>query len=161
MIYIGIDPGVTGGIAALLGDGSVLLAAKMPETDKDIYDLLSQLPINRGVMDTERHAMLERVNAGAFRLGGKMGVTSAFTFGGIYRALAMALTAAGIPFDRVMPMKWQQYMGCRSHGDKNVTKRRAQELWPRFTITHAVADALLIAEYGRRVRTATSVRVAP
>jgi len=35
-------------------------------------------------------------------------------------------------------------------GDKNVSKRRAQELFPEIKITHAIADALLIAEYARR-----------
>jgi hypothetical protein len=36
-------------------------------------------------------------------------------------------------------------------GDKNITKRKAQELFPEIKITHAIADSLLIAEYGRRV----------
>ena len=43
-------------------------------------------------------------------------------------------------------------MSWLSKGDKNVTKSRAQELFPELKITHAIADALLIAEYGRRVR---------
>ena len=38
-----------------------------------------------------------------------------------------------------------------SKGDKNVTKRRAQELFPGARVTHAVADALLLAEYCRRL----------
>jgi hypothetical protein len=36
-------------------------------------------------------------------------------------------------------------------GDKNITKRKAQELFPEIKITHAIADSLLIAEYGRRL----------
>jgi hypothetical protein len=64
----------------------------------------------------------------------------------------MALTAAGIPFERVRPQKWQQAMGCMTKGDKNVSKRRAQELYPQLKITHATADALLIATYGTRQR---------
>jgi len=32
-----------------------------------------------------------------------------------------------------------------------VSKRKAQELFPAIKITHAIADALLIAEYGRRM----------
>jgi hypothetical protein len=42
-------------------------------------------------------------------------------------------------------------MQCLTGGDKNISKRRAQELFPSLKITHAVADALLIAEYGRRL----------
>jgi len=41
-------------------------------------------------------------------------------------------------------------MGCLTKGDKNVSKRRAQELFPALKVTHAIADALLIAEFARR-----------
>jgi hypothetical protein len=81
-----------------------------------------------------------------------MGVVSAFTFGNGYGHLEMALTAAGIPFERVRPQAWQKAMGCMSKGDKNVTKAKAQELFPHLKITHATADACLIAEYGRRLQ---------
>ncbi len=64
----------------------------------------------------------------------------------------MALVAAGIAFDEVTPQRWQKMLGCRSKGDKNVTKRRAQDLFPQVRVTHALADALLLAEYCRRVK---------
>lgn len=146
MIYIGIDPGITGGIAALSSDGHILLAAKMPATELDLWTLVSQLPLNRGVLDTDRRAMIEKAQPMP-----KQGIVSAFTYGRGYGALLMTLTAAGIPFDQVTSPVWQQALSCRSKGDKNVTKRRAQQLWPSRTITHAIADALLIAEYGRRL----------
>jgi hypothetical protein len=41
-------------------------------------------------------------------------------------------------------------MGCLTKGDKNVSKKRAQELFPSIKCTHATSDALLIAEYGNR-----------
>jgi hypothetical protein len=62
----------------------------------------------------------------------------------------MALTAAGIPFERVRPQVWQKAMSCMTGGDKNVSKRKAQELFPAIKCTHATSDALLIAEFGRR-----------
>jgi hypothetical protein len=62
------------------------------------------------------------------------------------------LTAAGIPFERVTPTTWQKALGCLSKGDKNVTKRRAQELYPTIKVTHALADALLLATYGYRLQ---------
>jgi len=40
-------------------------------------------------------------------------------------------------------------LGCLSKGDKNVTKAKAQEQFPNIKVTHATADALLIALYGR------------
>jgi Holliday junction resolvasome RuvABC endonuclease subunit len=77
-----------------------------------------------------------------------MGVVSAFSFGNGFGHLEMALTAAGIPFTRVRPQVWQKALGCLTKGDKNVTKRKAQELFPSIKATHATADALLIAQYG-------------
>ena len=62
----------------------------------------------------------------------------------------MALTAAGISFERIRPQVWQKSLGCMTGGDKNITKRRAQELFPQLKITHATADALLIAYYGTK-----------
>jgi hypothetical protein len=43
---------------------------------------------------------------------------------------------------------WQKSLGCLTHGDKNVSKAAAQRLFPGMKITHATADALLIAYYG-------------
>ena len=81
-----------------------------------------------------------------------MGVKSAFTFGNGYGHLEMALTAAGIPFERVRPQVWQKEMGCLTKGDKNVSKRKAQELFPGTKVTHAIADSMLIAAYGERTK---------
>jgi hypothetical protein len=67
----------------------------------------------------------------------------------------MGLTAAGIPFERISPQAWQKSLGCMTGGDKNISKRRAQELFPTMNVTHATADALLIAEYGRRTTNKT------
>lgn len=142
-LYIGIDPGVSGGIAVVDECGEVIGAWPMPSTEADVLAVFRECGADG---DTLR-AVLEWV-----RSSPQMGVVSAFTFGKGYGVLRMALTAAKIPFDEVTPGKWQQAMQCRSKGDKNITKRRAQELFPSQKITHAVADALLLAEYGRRQR---------
>jgi len=58
-----------------------------------------------------------------------------------------------VPFDTVTPQTWQKALRCLSRGDKNVTKSRAQGLFPNvFKITHANADALLLAHYTRQTR---------
>jgi hypothetical protein len=140
MRYIGIDPGQAGGIA-MLSDDTVPLTFKMPSTELDLLDVLF-------VGNYRSRACLEFV-----RSSPQMGVVSAFSFGRGYGTLRMALIAVGIPFEEVTPQKWQQAMQCRTRGDKNVTKRRAQELFPGLKVTHATADALLLAEYCRRSQT--------
>jgi crossover junction endodeoxyribonuclease RuvC len=139
-LFIGIDPGKSGGIAYVVPDGTAW-ATKMPETDMDLWDEL------KGVTrDYSAFAYIERVSAMP-----KQGVSSTFTFGEGYGRLQMALTAAGIPYQRVTPGVWQKGMSCLTKGDKNVSKRRAQELFPHMKVTHAIADALLLAEWNRRV----------
>lgn len=161
VIYIGVDPGVGGGIAAVDDRGSPLRAVRMPETERDVLDVLRELS-GRG----EARAVLERVWSSP-----QQGVASAFTFGRNYGAVRLALVACEIPFDEVTPMRWQAALGCLIRGrgrrqiqdvdltaKKNAHKRRAQELFPAWPITHAVADALLLAEYARRIDTGRALR---
>lgn len=139
-IFIGIDPGKSGGIAFIPERGDPW-AEKMPDTERDLYDLLQ-------IQDEwEPFALLELV-----RSTPQMGVVSSFTFGMGLGLLRMGLLARGVPFEEVTPPKWQAAMKCRTGGDKNVTKARAQELFPKLKITHATADALLIAEHCRRTK---------
>jgi hypothetical protein len=149
---IGIDPGKNGAIAWIT-DGKPCVE-KMPETLQDLWDLICDIKSAAGGSPQERlsaaiyspKAYIEQVHSSP-----QMGVTSAFSFGLGFGRLEMALTAASIPFERVSPQKWQKALGCRTGGDKNVSKRKAQELFPAMKCTHAISDALLIAEYGRRV----------
>lgn len=147
MIFLGIDPGLSGGVAALTKSGMWVTAQKMPATERDLLELLQEVRRDAAGYGTDQiRATLEFV-----RSSPQMGVASAFKFGAGYGGLRMALAASAIPFDEVTPQKWQVAMRCRSGGDKNVTKRRAQELFPGGAVTHAIADALLLAEYGRRL----------
>jgi hypothetical protein len=144
-MIIGIDPGVNGGIA--WHDGERARVVKMPATLQDLWELVNNIrqdSFREGPL-AKTTAYLEQVHSSP-----QMGVKSAFTFGNGFGHLEMALTAAGIPFVRVSPQKWQGALGCRTGGDKNVSKARAQELFPDLKPTHATADALLIMEYGRR-----------
>lgn len=143
-MYIGIDPGKNGGIAVLgesIDPVCVYAAVKMPETERDILDFL-----NKEIQDARPvYAVIEKVHSSP-----QMGVVSAFTFGKGYGGLLMALTAHRVAFAEVAPRVWQKAIGCLSGGDKNVTKRRAQQLFPNEKVTHATADCLLIAEFCRR-----------
>jgi hypothetical protein len=138
---IGIDPGKSGAIAILQPGEPLLLRFDRYE----LADIAAQLAVF--AEDGDCFAMLEQVHSSP-----QMGVKSAFSFGQSVGQIEGLLQACKIPFDRVTPAKWQGVMKCRSKGDKNVTKKRAAELFPRLKMNHAIADALLIAEYGRRER---------
>ena len=141
MTIIGLDPGTNGGIAWIT-DGKPC-AEKMPDTLQDLWELIVSISLNAGSGGTGVHAYLEQVYSSP-----QQGVKSAFTFGNGFGHLEMALTAAGIPFTRVRPQIWQKELNCLTGGQKNITKQRAQELFPSIKVTHAIADALLIAKYG-------------
>lgn len=148
MAVIGIDPGGSGGIAVIYPDR--VEAFKMPATERDIFDLLKVVPTRSP--DNRRDAYIEKVNA----MPGQ-GVTSMFRFGMSYGGLRMAVIAAGLRLVEVPPGVWQKPFRLPTQkkagntAKKNAHKARAQELFPGLKITHATADALLIAEFGRRL----------
>jgi crossover junction endodeoxyribonuclease RuvC len=143
MCYIGIDPGVSGGIVAIGDGGEVRHLAKMPDTPAGVIAVFRDIVVSCPV---HPRATLEHV-----RSSPQMGVVSAFTFGRGLGVIEAALASFAIPYDTVTPRKWQGSMSCLSKGDKNITKRRAAQLFPAVIVTHAYADALLLAEYGRRL----------
>lgn len=148
MTVIGVDPGKNGAIAWIDSRGRPCVE-RMPDTLVDLWGIfhdLAPIPFTGEPVK----AYLEAVSSSP-----GMGVVSSFTFGRGYGNLEMALTAAGIPFERVRPQVWQKALGCMTKGDKNITKRLASELFPAIKCTHTVSDALLIAEYGRRINQKT------
>ena len=146
-ITIGIDPGANGGIAWIDYNGKACVE-KIPDTLQDLWELLCDITnYPKSSIDGRSYkAYIEQVASSP-----QMGVVSAFSFGRGYGNLEMALTAAGIPFERVRPQVWQKALGCMTKGDKNVSKSKAQELFPDRKVTHATADALLIAYYGTKI----------
>ena len=154
-MFFGVDPGASGAIAAVDGAGVARGWTAADATDRDLLDFLLEYSAEAPGAGAGTYAVLEEVGAkpriapNGQRVS--MGASSAFTFGASYGRLGMALVAAGIPFERVLPVKWQTAMRCRSRGDKRVTKARAQELLPGERITHRNADAYLLAMYARQM----------
>lgn len=148
--YVGVDPGKSGGISCLPCDinGNVIhekiKAVKMPETERDVWEHFRHLKLDE-FRDYNLKGAIEKVFAMP-----KQGVSSTFKFGTNYGFLRGMLIALEIPFIDVTARKWQRTLCCLSGGNKNVTKAKAQELFPGIKrITHAIADSLLIAEYAR------------
>jgi len=143
---IGIDPGKSGGIA-LSGIVENAECWPMPETERDTWELLRDIENEHCLTDAV--ALIEKVHA----MPGQ-GVTSMFNFGMNYGMLRAFLVASEMPFEAVTPVKWQRYFGLlKKPGETNTSKKNrhkalAQELFPTLTVTHKVADALLLARYG-------------
>ena len=148
--YIGIDPGANGSIAGVRdGDCGVSLPlGKMSERDKWLY--LTELP-------EPCRVALEVVtpNRNSSNGGRAQGSHSMFTFGQGYGFLRGIIVASGFPYHCVTPKAWQPAMGIRKVADekptdkKNRHKARAQQLFPGVKMTHAKADAMLLAAFAK------------
>lgn len=148
--WIGADPGVSGGIAIL--SDSTTDVFKMPETERDLWDSLNGLRAQCIGLLEQLGATPRDKETGQAR----QSPSSMLKMGRNYGSLRMAFVAAGIPFEEVLPRKWQAEYGLLSKPNesktdkKNRHKQKAQNLFPSVKVTHATADALLIAEYCRR-----------
>jgi hypothetical protein len=154
-VYLGIDPGASGGIAAqYLGAVSCI---PMPKTEADVWNFISSFQHCSTV------AVVERV--GGYIQGNATPGSAMFNFGVSYGGLRMALIAAGIRFEDVPPQKWQKTLGIAPRKSakkdaktgesktvfKNRLKAKAQQLFPEQKVTLATADALLLLEYCTRI----------
>ncbi len=138
-LYLGLDPGQSGGIGII---GGTDRAHAWPETEHETAQLLEEIIFKARTAV----AVIELVHSMP-----RQGVASSFKFGRHYGFLRGLLVALKIPFLEVTPQKWQKEMGCLTHGDKNVSKARAQQLFPNQRFTHATADAMLLAVYCSRL----------
>ena len=141
---LGVDPGVKGGMALLRPDGSVAYTWVFRPGDEEgevvavVVQAAALLKQYGGV------CFFEKVQ----HMTGD-GAQGSHTFGFIKGLLRGALLAHGVRPHYVPPQLWQAKLECLTGGDKNVSKRRAIEIFPGVTVTHGNADALLIAMYGR------------
>lgn len=149
-VYLGIDPGASGGLAWVSASSSQAVA--MPKTERDVWDLFAWKGANGQLIGAASFAVIEAVHS----FPGQ-GVASTFAFGRSYGFLRACLIAAEIPFEEVQPRVWQKVMGILKRDKdesktafKNRLKAKAQQLFPTEKVTLATSDALLLAEYCRR-----------
>ena len=158
MRFIGIDPGLDGAVAALpvgviRDTPTVVVAGKGNKRTYLVPMMVQQLrALAYEANDNgEVHVVLERIHA----MPGQ-GVRSMFSMGhglGLWEGI---LTALEIPFEFVTPQRWKKAMMDGTGKDKNASRVKAAQLFPDMAehLTrkkdHGRADALLLAEYGRR-----------
>ena len=144
-VYIGIDPGADGAIAILAGDGRVMTVCDMPSHAETIREILAIVQADKFVAIEAQQAMPGQ------------GVTSMFSLGQRYGLLTSILVALQIPHEAVRPQAWMKALGIPPKSDKKAHVERALSLFPtaevkgpRGGMKDGRADALLIAEFGRR-----------
>ena len=155
MIFIGIDPGLSGAIATI---GPVAVRAqKTPVIEGEKRQM--NLPACSRLLEDAKNAgptfaVIEKVGA----MPGQ-GVTSMFTFGKGYGSWLGLLAAHGIAFQEVHPNTWKKAMLESVGKDKGASINRAASLFPALSLVpdgcrtphDGMAEAVLLAEYGRRM----------
>lgn len=150
-IIIGIDPGTGGGFALYDAEKDTMLAFKMPPTFPDIYNFLADI---KASTNGDIVAYMENVGHGMPGQSSKATAVFARHNGHI----EMALYALGIRTEMVTPQKWMKFYsntigsskGYTKTEWKNKLKGEAQRRYPETKPTLCTADAILIAEYGRK-----------
>ena len=148
MLLIAIDPGASGGLA-VSRDGGDPVVMKMPDTPKDIYDLLSGLCHAAGIIPDRLpcRAIVEKV--GMHRQGNN--ASASCKFARHCGHIEMALIALGIPFEEVTPQKWMKSLGVMPK-EKQARKNHIKDLMQRkhgnaIKVTLWSSDALGILHY--------------
>lgn len=151
MIYIGIDPGLSGGIGAVDDNSNIIIAEAMPTmpspvSGKNIVDggKLFQI-IHAAIGDRACQCVIEKVGA----MPGQ-GVTSMFSFGMAYGSAVAIVQALQYRHEFVTPQAWKKNMALGK--DKGRSLGMAMRLWPALSFRKkddGIAEALLLAEWLR------------
>lgn len=162
MIYIGVDPGASGGLCSIATtpDSRVKIVnlVPMPKTEILVYDWISKWSVG----SSQGIALIEEVHA----MPGN-GVSGMFKFGMSYGGLRMALIASGCFFMAVSPQVWQRPLVSskkvqgvigKAKGKERKkflldTARKISESYdpiPDERLTLETCDAFLLAHYARK-----------
>ena len=157
MIFVGIDPGLTGAVAAIDSDAKVIgvydtpiLSVKKGKGVRHEFNRVAMVELLSGLNQSAKVA-IERVNS----MPGQ-GVASTFSFGVGFGIWLGIITALNMPLDLVHPTRWKKVMMDGMGKSKDADRIRAMELFGNqvdlsLKKHHGRADSLLIAEYRRRI----------
>lgn len=156
MIYIGIDPGLTGAVGILF-----------PYDEQAVYDLPTMQNVRAaekgrvrlhldglalcgllGVFDpTECRVFLEYTQAGM------KGALANYSLGHSSGVIMGVLSGLGFTYELVRPQEWKKDFRLLK-SEKDASRKQALALYPSLPLSrkkdHGRAEAILLAEYGRR-----------
>ena len=159
-MYIGIDNGVTGGIACLsMISGELIAYEKMPikkarggnEIDcralRDIFEVMTNGQSEKAIYVIEEP-------------GGSKSAQAAKSMSGSFHATRAIMEVKGLVYHRITPQKWQKAMlpNCKAGDTKPRALALTKEIYPEESFIlkgcrkahDGIIDAVLIAEYARR-----------
>lgn len=162
-LYIGIDPGLDGAVAAIDEHGSIIslqdtptLIVKKGAGTKRAYAETAMVTILEALDTQISKGNITVVGIENVHSMPGQGVTSMFSMGTGFGLWLGILAALRLRHVRVEPTKWKKAMGIPSGSAKDESIVRAVRLFPTAPLSrkkdHGRADALLLAEYLRTLR---------
>ena len=158
MRIIGIDPGLSGGIA-ILENNKIKEMFDMPvmadgkKNKRQLNSALLVKLIKDNIKDIDETVMIvEQVNA----MPGQ-GVTSMFNFGQTFGAIKGICAALGLPIFFVRPAKWKKHFEL-INSSKDASRTKVIEMYPSIAEKLSKkkdvnkSDAILIARYYSETR---------
>jgi len=150
-LFIGIDPGKTGAIAAISKRQEVTLLEDWPGDEFAAAEMIRNLKNQSLTPWQDCTAAIERAQSMP-----KQGVKSMFTYGTNYGIWRGILAALNIRFILPTPQAWQKGVLSKAE-DKKPALAAARRMFPDADLVgprgggkHGRADALLIADWCRR-----------
>lgn len=153
--FIGIDPGQKGGVAMVNQFGQAVGGFTLPHHEDDpkviVWPMILKFFLNkcRGA-----YVSIEQMPFMGKR--GQIATMSLAENIGVFKGL---LVAAALPFESVHPSTWQSVLINHHQGkSKERALKTFEEKWPEMAsqlrmshdkVPDGIADAMLIAEYGR------------
>lgn len=155
-MIIGIDPGMTGGIAMLSDSGEFLGGQRMPLVVDGKRKLVDGGLLNDFVYNTRPVGMegaLKRIVIEAPNSMPGQGLQSTFNFGRMCGAVETWATSRACPVTMTTPGQWKKAMGLtkdkRASLDKAVLEFGPDPLW-QVLANDGIAEAALIALWWQR-----------
>lgn len=164
-VYLGVDHGAKGALAAIDEDGNILKTLKMPlkkDGTIDAFEIFSWLHINLDEYEYDVLCCGERLHA-IF----KASASTTFIFGKNVGVVTGIIEAFQMDYQEVRAIDWQNHIftklsipethqtkktpsGKPKKDTKIMAKAAVEKLWPEQDTKHdGINDALLIAEYAR------------
>ena len=144
---IGIDPGLSGGIAMLDPSGALIAVADLPVLRLDKLAWIDAFALRTWIMEQREGkpciAVVERVNSMP-----KQGVASSFQFGVGFGSILACMRMLSLPLHLPRPATWKRQMQLTGK-DKHAALDKARQLWPTAELHLSKhdgrAEALLVA----------------
>lgn len=151
MIYVGVDPGARGGLAAIDENNKILFA--VPMSRENLVNYIKNLHNDITERNDAVIACVEKVGA----MPGQ-GVTSMFSFGKSAGFIEGVLESFQIPYQLVPPQTWKKSFSLL-HKDKKESIETCKKLFPGVNLlptersrkeSDGIAESLIMSLYAKR-----------